>query len=96
MSGSGYAERAEWHDARRGWSIGLLVDGLAAFALTFGVAHYGVGMAFAALPWLVVRERSRPWPWGWFSLAGLALTAAIAGGVSEFGTADHALWAAGL
>jgi hypothetical protein len=96
VSGSGYAERAEWHDARRGWSIGLLVDGLAALALTFGVAHYGLGMAIAALPWLVVRERSRPWPWGWFSLAGLALTAAIAGGVSEFGTADHALWAAGL
>ncbi len=81
-------------DAARGWSFSQVLDGLAAFGLTFGIAHYGLVAVYGALPWLLVRDRSRPWPWGWFAVAALALALAITVGGAELGEADHALWAA--
>ena len=45
-----------WRD---GWSLGTLIDGLVALALTFAIARYGLGALFGMLPWLLVRDRAR-------------------------------------
>ena len=50
------------------WSVGTLIDGVAAVALTFAIARYGLGALFGMLPWLLVRDRARRWPWGAFAL----------------------------
>jgi hypothetical protein len=90
----GFLAGADVDDAARGWSFSQVLDGLAAFGLTFGIAHYGLVAVYGALPWLLVRDRSRPWPWGWFAMAALALALAITVGGAELGQTDHALWAA--
>ena len=55
-----------WRDE---WSVGVLIDGVVALALTFAIARYGLGALFGMLPWLLVRDRARPWPWGAFAIA---------------------------
>ncbi len=60
------------------WSLGTLIDWVAALALTFAIARYGLGALFSMLPWLAVRDRARPWPWGAFAFAALMLGLAIA------------------
>jgi hypothetical protein len=82
-----------WRD---GWSLGTLIDGVVTLALTFAIARYGLGALFGMLPWLLVRDRARPWPWGAFAIAGLALGLAIAVGVADLGELSHALWAAAI
>ena len=82
-----------WRD---GWSLGTLIDGLVALALTFAIARYGLGALFGMLPWLLVRDRARPWPWGAFAIGALALGLAIAIGVADLGELSHALWAAAI
>jgi hypothetical protein len=82
-----------WRD---GWSLGTLIDGLVALALTFAIARYGLGALFGMLPWLLVRDRARPWPWGAFAIAALALGLAIAIGLADLGELSHALWAAAI
>ena len=77
-----------WRD---GWSLGTLIDGLAAVALTFAIARYGLGALFGMLPWLLVRDRARRWPWGAFAIAALALGLTIAIGVADLGELSHAL-----
>ena len=66
------------------WSVGMLIDGVAAVALTFAIARYGMGALFGMLPWLLVRNRARPWPWGAFAIAALALGLTIAIGVAKW------------
>ena len=78
------------------WSVGTLIDGVAAVALTFAIARYGLGALFGMLPWLLVRDRARRWPWGAFSIAALALGLAIALGVADLGELSHALCAAAV
>jgi hypothetical protein len=82
-----------WRDE---WSVGVLIDGVVALALTFAIARYGLGALFGMLPWLLVRDRARPWPWGAFAIAALALGLAIAIGVADLGELSHALWAAAI
>jgi hypothetical protein len=82
-----------WRDQ---WSVGALIDGVVAFALTFAIARYGLGALFGMLPWLLVRDRARPWPWGAFAIAALALGLAIAIGVADLGELSYALWAAAV
>ena len=67
------------------WSVGTLIDGVAAVALTFAIARYGLGALFGMLPWLLVRDRARRWPWGAFAIAALALGLAITIGVADLG-----------
>ena len=78
------------------WSVGTLIDGVAAVALTFAIARYGLGALFGMLPWLLVRDHARRWPWGAFAIAALALGLAITIGVAELGELSHALWAAAI
>jgi hypothetical protein len=78
------------------WSVGTLIDGVAAVALTFAIARYGLGALFGMLPWLLVRDRARRWPWGAFAIAALALGLAIALGVADLGELSHALCAAAV
>src|SRR5438128_6786509 len=73
------------------WSLGTVMDWIVAFGLTFAMAHYGLGVVFGMLPWLMVRDRARPWPWGAFGIAALMLGLAIATGVAELGDLSHAL-----
>ena len=69
---------------------------MVALALTFAIARYGLGALFGMLPWLLVRDRARPWPWGAFAIAALALGLAIAIGVADLGELSHSLWAAAI
>ena len=78
------------------WSVGTLIDCVVALALTFAIARYGLGALFGMLPWLLVRDRARRWPWGAFSIAALALGLAIALGVADLGELSHALCAAAV
>ena len=56
-----------------GWGndgrLGTLIDWVVALALTFAIARYGLGALFGMLPWLLVRNRARRWPWGAFAIA---------------------------
>ncbi len=78
------------------WSVSTLIDCVVALAVTFAIARYGLGALFGMLPWLLVRDRARRWPWGAFSIAALALGLAIALGVADLGELSHALCAAAV
>src|SRR3977135_868857 len=77
-------------------AVGALIDGVVALALTFAIARYGLGALFGMLPWLLVRDRARPWPWGAFASAALARGVASRIGVAGLGELSHALWAAAI
>src|SRR5258708_29713273 len=72
------------------------MDWIVAYGLSFAIARYGLGALFGMLPWLLVRDRARPWPWGAFAIAALVLGLAIAIGVADLGELSHALWAAAI
>jgi hypothetical protein len=54
--------------------IRSVLDWLAAFVLTFATARYGLVAVYGMVPWLLVRDRQQPWPWGSFVAADTSRT----------------------